>query len=54
MMDNGEQVYGLEIKYDGRYDTGNPLDYVKTVVDFALQRDDIGPALREHLQKILQ
>jgi UTP--glucose-1-phosphate uridylyltransferase len=54
MLDDGKAIYGLEIKHDGRYDTGNPLDYVKTVIDFALRRDDMGPELREHLQNILQ
>jgi len=54
MMQDGLPVFGLEIKHDGRYDTGNPLDYVKTVVDFALARDDIGDQLKQHLQNILQ
>lgn len=54
MLDEGKPIYGLEIKHDGRYDTGNPLDYVKTVIDFALKRDDMGPELRQHLQDILQ
>jgi len=53
MLRDGQPIYGLEIKHQGRYDTGNPLDYVKTVVDFALARDDIGPALREHLRSAL-
>ena len=54
MMQAGIPVYGLEIKHNGRYDTGNPVAYVKAVVDFALARDDIGPELRQHLQNILQ
>lgn len=54
MAADGKPIYGLEIKHEGRYDTGNPAGYVKAVVDFALQREDIGPELREHLQKILQ
>ncbi|CAN5171278.1 UTP--glucose-1-phosphate uridylyltransferase GalU [soil metagenome] len=54
MLSDGKPVFGLKIKYDGRYDAGNPLDYVKTVVDFALQREDIGPELKEHLRDILQ
>ncbi len=54
MAADGLPIYGLEIKHNGRYDTGNPAGYVKAVVDFALQRNDIGPELREYLQKILQ
>jgi len=53
MLADGKDIYGCIIKSDGRYDTGNPLDYVKTVVDFALQREDIGPELAEHLRKKL-
>jgi UTP--glucose-1-phosphate uridylyltransferase len=52
MMDDGYEYYACEI--DGTFhDTGDKLEYIKTVVDFALERDDIGPALREHLKRIL-
>ena len=49
----GEQaVYGYTFT-EGRYDTGNTLDYLKTTVELALRRDDVGPAfetwLRGHL-----
>jgi UTP--glucose-1-phosphate uridylyltransferase len=54
MAADGKPIYGLEIKDLTRYDTGNPTGYIKAVVDFALERDDIGPELRAHLQKILQ
>lgn len=52
MLADGEDFYGFEIKGQ-RYDTGDKLEYIKTVVDFALERDDIGPALRAHIQKRL-
>lgn len=51
MVKDGHHVYGYEIKNGTYYDTGNPLEYLKTVFDFALDRDDVGPELREHLQK---
>ncbi len=51
MIEDGHHIYGLEIQNGSYYDTGNPLEYLKTVFDFALQRDDIGPELREHLRK---
>jgi UTP--glucose-1-phosphate uridylyltransferase len=52
MLDDGHDYYACEI--DGRYhDTGNKLEYVKTVIDFALEREDIGPELREYLRKRL-
>jgi UTP--glucose-1-phosphate uridylyltransferase len=52
MLDDGHEYYACEIT--GTYhDTGNKLEYVKTVIDFALERDDIGPELREHLKSRL-
>ncbi len=52
MLADGEEFYGCEIKGQ-RYDTGDKLEYLKTVVDFALEREDIGPDLREHLKRRL-
>lgn len=54
MLDDGHHIYGCDIKNGTHYDTGNPLDYLKTVFDFALERDDVGPELRDHLRKKLQ
>ncbi|HEX4773997.1 MAG TPA: sugar phosphate nucleotidyltransferase [Candidatus Saccharimonadales bacterium] len=54
MINDGHHIYGCEIKNGTYYDTGNPLEYLKTVFDFALMRDDIGPELRQHLRKKLQ
>jgi UTP--glucose-1-phosphate uridylyltransferase len=52
MLDDGHEYYACEIT--GTYhDTGNKLEYVTTVIDFALERDDIGPELREHLKSRL-
>jgi UTP--glucose-1-phosphate uridylyltransferase len=53
MIKDGHHIYGCEIQNGTYYDTGNPLEYLKTVFDFALERDDIGPSLKEHLQKKL-
>ncbi|MEO7624603.1 MAG: sugar phosphate nucleotidyltransferase [Candidatus Saccharimonadales bacterium] len=54
MIDAGRALYGCEIINSKRYDTGNPLDYLKAVFDFALLRDDIGQELSDHLRKKLQ
>jgi UTP--glucose-1-phosphate uridylyltransferase len=49
MLDDGHEFYACEI--DGTYhDTGDKLEYVKTMFDFALERDDIGPELRKYLK----
>ncbi len=48
-----EKVFAKEI--EGRwYDVGTKLDYAVAFIDFALRRDDIGPALKEHLRSELK
>ena len=54
MIQDGVSVYAYEIKNSKRYDTGNVLDYLKTVFDFALQRKDIGQELGEYLKDKLK
>jgi UTP--glucose-1-phosphate uridylyltransferase len=54
MIADGKKLYACEIVNSKRYDTGNPLDYLKAVFDFALERDDVGPELANHLRKKLQ
>jgi len=53
MIDDGHHIYGCDVKGGVYYDTGNPLEYLKTVFDFAMLRDDIGPELSDHLRKKL-
>ncbi len=53
MIDDGRHIYGCDIKNGQYHDTGNPLEYLKTVFEFAMQRDDIGPQLTEFLRKKL-
>ena len=50
LMDEG--VYGFVFQR-GRYDTGNKLDYLKTNVEFALAREDLGPDFRAFLREVL-
>ena len=49
----GEQaVYAYE--FEGtRYDTGNPLGWLKATVSMALRRTDIGPELRDYIRRLL-
>lgn len=51
MVQDGHHMYGCEIQDGTYYDTGNQLEYLKTVFDFALEREDIGPELKEHVRK---
>lgn len=41
MIDDGHKVYGCEVANGRFYDTGDKLEYLKTVVDFALMHEDI-------------
>lgn len=54
MIGDGHHIYGCEVQGGQYYDTGNPLGYLKTVFDFALQREDIGPELKKDLLKKLK
>jgi UTP--glucose-1-phosphate uridylyltransferase len=43
----------LGYEFEGtRYDAGQKLGFLKATVDLALKRDDLGPALREHLRSL--
>jgi UTP--glucose-1-phosphate uridylyltransferase len=54
MIDAGTPMHAAEIK-NGRFcDTGNRLEYVKTVIDFALERADMKAEVLEHLRSKLK
>lgn len=43
----------LGYEFEGtRYDAGQKLGFLKATVDLALQREDLGPALRAHLKTL--
>lgn len=48
----GMPVYACEIQNGKYYDTGNKLEYLKTVVEFALKNPDINGEFREYLKKL--
>lgn len=43
-------VYGVVFR-GRRYDTGDRLDYIKAIVQLAVERDDLGPDLRPWLKE---
>lgn len=53
MIDEGHHFYAQEIKNSKYYDAGNKLEYMKTIVDFALQREDIGEDFKKYLKETL-
>ena len=50
MIDDGHNFYGVEITNGTYYDTGDKLEYIKTVIDFGLNHQTLGPALKQFLQ----
>ena len=50
MLKDGKPYYGAVIQNARRYDTGDKLEYLKTVVDFALAHDELGPDFRKYLE----
>jgi UTP--glucose-1-phosphate uridylyltransferase len=53
MLRDGKPYYGAVIQNSQRYDTGDKLEYLKTVVDFALAHDELGPDFRAYLENKL-
>jgi UTP--glucose-1-phosphate uridylyltransferase len=53
MLQAGRPFYGAVIQNSRRYDTGDKLEYLKTVVDFGLAHDELGPELREYIERKL-
>lgn len=51
MIDDGHEFYAKEIKDAKFYDTGNPLEYLKTTLDFGLAHPELGASLREYLRE---
>jgi UTP--glucose-1-phosphate uridylyltransferase len=52
LVARGEPLHG--VVFSGRrYDTGDRLDYLKAVVQLAVERDDLGPPLRDWLREFV-
>ena len=53
MINDGTAFYACEIQNGRYYDTGDKLEYLKTVIDFGLNHEDLGAPLRAYLQEII-
>jgi UTP--glucose-1-phosphate uridylyltransferase len=53
MIEDGHKVYGCNVANGKFYDTGDKLEYLKTVVDFALIHEDLKDEFREYLRGIV-
>ncbi len=54
MIKDGHSMLALEIKDGKFYDTGNKLEYLKTLIDFALKRDDMKDEFKAYLKSVLK
>lgn len=54
MIDDGTDYLAVEVKNGRYYDTGNKLEYIKTVIDFGLRNDEMGDDLRNYLKEVIQ
>lgn len=52
MLSDGKRVLAAEIKGGKYYDTGNKLEYMKTVVEFALKHEDISSDFKKFLKEL--
>ncbi len=52
MLEDGKRVVAAEIKGGKYYDTGNKIDYMKTVVEFALEHPDINGEFKKFLKDL--
>ena len=52
LIKSGYPVYACEIKNAKYYDTGNKLEYLKTVVEFALRHPDFSDEFRNYLKEL--
>ena len=50
MLDEGKKVMAVEIKGGKYYDTGNKLEYLKTMVEFALTNKDVNGEFKDYLK----
>ncbi|MGH7157871.1 MAG: UTP--glucose-1-phosphate uridylyltransferase [Candidatus Saccharimonadales bacterium] len=50
MLADRRRVIAMEFQNGTRYDTGDKLEYLKTVVDFALQHDDVAEPFKQYLR----
>ena len=50
LIQNGYPVYACEIKNGKYYDTGNKTEYLKTVIEFALNHPDYAKDIKEYIK----
>lgn len=54
MIEDGHEMLALRIANGKFYDTGNKLEYLKTLIDFGMKDEAIAPGLMSHLRDVVQ
>lgn len=54
MIESGIPVHAIEIKNGRYFDTGNKLEYLKTVFEYGLKHPEFGEDLRDYIYKKLR
>lgn len=52
MINDGKRVIAYEIENGRYYDTGNKLEYLKTIVDFGMAHEELGGQFTEYLKSL--
>jgi len=52
LRDKGVPIYAVEIENGKYYDTGNKIEYIKTVVEMALKHQDLNGEFRKFLKDL--
>lgn len=52
MLSDGKKILAAEIKNGKYYDTGNKIEYMKTVVELALEHKDVNGEFRQFLKDL--
>ncbi|MCU0652812.1 MAG: UTP--glucose-1-phosphate uridylyltransferase [Candidatus Pacebacteria bacterium] len=52
LIESGYPVYGCEVKKGKYYDTGNKTEYLKTVIEFALNHPDYSKDIKEYIRSL--
>lgn len=50
MIRDGKSLFGCALKNSKYYDTGNKLEYLKTIVDFAVKHPELGDGFKDYLR----
>ncbi|MBA2279322.1 NTP transferase domain-containing protein [Candidatus Saccharibacteria bacterium] len=53
MLKDGKDFFGCALKNSKYYDTGNKLEYLKTVVDFGLHHKELSEDFKTYLRSLL-